>query len=63
MMTAADAGLLEILSITIGQYLTNQSVTGKDVQTNRRFRMIDVLRPAFKDMRRDPIDETAQLAR
>ena len=60
-MTAADAGLLEILAITIGQYLTNQSVAGKDVQTNRRLRMIDVLRPAFNDMRRDPIDKAAQL--
>ena len=62
-MAAAKASLFEVFAIAIGQNLTDQSAVGINVETDRRLGMIDVLRPAFDDMRRDPIDKAAQLAR
>ncbi len=59
--TAADAGAFEIAAIAIGQNLTDQSAADINVETDRRFGMIDVLRPAFDDVRRDPVDKAAQI--
>ena len=61
-MTGAHNGAFEVRAITIGQNLADHPTTA-NVETDRRLGMVDVLRPAFDDMRRDPIDKAAQLAR
>jgi len=59
---AADAGVFEVLAITIGENLPEQSSAGENVETDRRFGMVGVLRPAFDDTRCDPIDKAPRSA-
>ena len=60
MAAGADAGMLQVFAIKVGENLPNEPIADKDVQAHRRFGVIRVLRPAFDDLRRDPIDEAAQ---
>ena len=53
-------GLLEVLAVAVGQNLSDQSAAGINVETDRRFGMIDVLRPAGDAGRADAIDIAAQ---
>ena len=54
--------MLQVFAIVVGKNLPNEPVAGKDVQAHRRFGMVGVLRPAFDDLRRNPIDKAAQVA-
>jgi len=60
--TAADAGMFEVVAIVVGEHLSEQPAIGKDVETDRRFGMIRILRPAGHASRVDDIDRAAELA-
>ena len=49
---AAQARLLEVFAKAIGENLTDQPPARKNVEADRRFGMVNALRPAFDDMRR-----------
>jgi hypothetical protein len=62
MTAAAKPGPLEIIAIIVGENLADQPAVGIDAETDRRFGMIRVLRPAGDTGFTDAVDITTQPA-
>ena len=62
MATAAEPSMLEVFAIAIGQGASDQDAIRINIQTDRRFGMVCVLRPAGDAGLPDMIDRAAQFA-
>ena len=60
-MAAAQTGLLEVRAVPVGERLPDQPTAGIDVETNRRFGIIRILRPAFNAFAANAVDKAAYI--
>ena len=54
--------MLEVFAVAVGQSSADERASSQNVKTDRRFRKVGVLRPAFDQMRRNPINKAPERA-